>query len=130
MYVLYIFNRRSSKVPEVRPLGHRGGAAMRQPSAGRPQPSARHVLPEFTERTSRGFRTMDPYSKLLSERVILLGAPIDDTSANDVMAQLVHLEYAAPDQDIQLYINSPGGSYTAMTALYDTMQYVGCDIQT
>lgn len=92
--------------------------------------AARHVLPEFTERTSQGTRTVDPYSKLLSERVILLGTPIDDTSANDVMAQLIQLEHAAPDQDIQLYINSPGGSVTAMAAVYDTMQFITCDIQT
>jgi ATP-dependent Clp protease protease subunit len=93
-------------------------------------PTGRYVLPEFTERTSQGLRTMDPYSKLLSERVVFLGAPLDDTSANDVMAQLVHLEHAGPGQDIQLYINSPGGSFTAMTAVYDTMRYIACDIQT
>jgi ATP-dependent Clp protease, protease subunit len=91
---------------------------------------ARYVLPEFTERTSRGTRTMDPYAKLLAERVVFLGAPVDETSANDVMAQLLHLEHAAPEQDIQLYLNSPGGSYPAMTALYDTMRYINCDIQT
>ena len=92
--------------------------------------SARHVLPEFTERTSSGTKTMDPYSKLLEERIVFLGTPIDDTSANDVMAQFMHLEYQAPDQDISLYINSPGGSFTAMSAIYDTMQYVGCDVET
>ncbi|GAU70480.1 ATP-dependent Clp protease proteolytic subunit [Streptomyces sp. NBRC 110611] len=95
-----------------------------------PQPTARYVLPEFTERTSDGTRTMDPYSKLLSERIIFLGTPIDDASANDVMAQLIHLEHAAPGQDIQLYINSPGGSFTAMTAIYDTMRFVTCEVQT
>ncbi|MGW1750613.1 ATP-dependent Clp protease proteolytic subunit [Streptomyces sp. NPDC002092] len=94
------------------------------------RPSARYVLPEFTERTSSGTKTMDPYSKLLEERIVFLGAPIDDTSANDVMAQFMHLEYQAPDQDISLYINSPGGSFTAMSAIYDTMQYVGCDVET
>ena len=94
------------------------------------RPTARHVLPEFSERTSNGMRTMDPYSKLLQERIIILGTPIDDTSANDVMAQLVQLESAAPDQDINLYINSPGGSFTAMTAIYDTMQFVTCDVAT
>ncbi|OKI01977.1 ATP-dependent Clp protease proteolytic subunit [Streptomyces sp. CB02923] len=93
-------------------------------------PQARHVLPEFTERTSHGARTMDPYSKLLSERIIFLGTPVDDTSANDVIAQLMHLDYDAPDRDISLYINSPGGSFTAMSAIYDTMQFVGCDIET
>ncbi|WP_329143170.1 ATP-dependent Clp protease proteolytic subunit [Streptomyces sp. NBC_01456] len=93
-------------------------------------PTARYVLPEFTERTSQGTRTMDPYSKLLSERIIFLGTPVDDASANDVMAQLIHLEHAAPEQDISLYINSPGGSFTAMTAIYDTMNFVSCDVQT
>lgn len=94
------------------------------------QPTARYVLPEFTERTSVGVRTMDPYSKLLEQRIIFLGTPIDDTSANDLMAQFMHLEHAAPDQDISLYINSPGGSFTAMTAVYDTMRFVTCDIET
>ncbi|MFP3986173.1 ATP-dependent Clp protease proteolytic subunit [Streptomyces sp. E11-3] len=94
------------------------------------RPSARHVLPEFTERTSVGQRTMDPYAKLLEERIVFLGTPIDDTSANDVMAQFMHLEHAAPDRDISLYINSPGGSFSAMTAIYDTMQFVTCEVET
>lgn len=94
------------------------------------RPSGRYVLPEFTERTSSGSRTLDPYSKLLEERIVFLGTPIDDISANDVMAQFMYLEYQAPDQDISLYINSPGGSFSAMTALYDTMRYVGCDVAT
>ncbi|MFD9218121.1 ATP-dependent Clp protease proteolytic subunit [Streptomyces sp. NPDC059544] len=94
------------------------------------RPSARHVLPEFTERTSDGQRTLDPYAKLLDERIVFLGAPVDATSANDVIAQLLYLEYAAPDQDISLYINSPGGSISAMSAIYDTMQTVTCDIST
>jgi ATP-dependent Clp protease protease subunit len=93
-------------------------------------PSARYVLPEFTERTAVGHRTLDPYSKLLDERIVFLGTPIDDTSANDVMAQFMHLEYLAPDRDISLYINSPGGSFSAMTAIYDTMQFVTCDVET
>ncbi|GAA4656698.1 ATP-dependent Clp protease proteolytic subunit [Streptomyces buecherae] len=94
------------------------------------RPTARYVLPEFTERTSTGVRTMDPYSKLLEQRIIFLGTPIDDTSANDLMAQFMYLEHAAPEQDISLYINSPGGSFTAMTAVYDTMRFVTCDIET
>ena len=93
-------------------------------------PTARYVLPELSERTSNGTRTLDPYSKLLDERIIFLGTQVDDTAANDVMAQLIHLESAAPDRDISLYINSPGGSFTAMSAIYDTMQYVSCDIET
>ncbi|TJZ59283.1 ATP-dependent Clp protease proteolytic subunit [Streptomyces piniterrae] len=94
------------------------------------RPTARYVLPEFTERTSDGIRTLDPYSKLLSERIVFLGTPIDDASANDVMAQLIHLEHAAPEQDIALYINSPGGSFTSMTAIYDTMRFISCDVST
>ncbi|MET9484880.1 ATP-dependent Clp protease proteolytic subunit [Streptomyces sp. NPDC006638] len=95
-----------------------------------PGPSARYVLPEFSERTSNGTRTLDPYSKLFEERIIFLGTPVDDTAVNDVIAQFLHLEYAAPDRDICLYINSPGGTIGAMTALYDTMRTVGCDVQT
>ncbi|MGW7571024.1 ATP-dependent Clp protease proteolytic subunit [Streptomyces tendae] len=94
------------------------------------RPSARHVLPEFTERTSAGIRTSDPYSKLLQERIVFLGTPIDETSANDVTAQLLYLEHQAPDRDIELYVNSPGGSFTAMTAIYDTMRHVACDVAT
>ncbi|MFJ8141799.1 ATP-dependent Clp protease proteolytic subunit [Streptomyces sp. NPDC096013] len=94
------------------------------------RPSARYVLPEFTERTSSGHRTLDPYSKLLEERIVFLGTPIDDIAANDVMAQFMHLEYQAPDRDISLYINSPGGSFTAMSAIYDTLRFVSCDVET
>ncbi|MER6350298.1 ATP-dependent Clp protease proteolytic subunit [Streptomyces sp. NPDC001634] len=94
------------------------------------RPTARHVLPEFTERTGYGHRTLDPYAKLLDERIVFLGTPVDDMSANDVMAQFMHLEYLDPDRDISLYINSPGGSFSAMTAIYDTMQYVSCDVET
>ncbi|MFF1477937.1 ATP-dependent Clp protease proteolytic subunit [Streptomyces sp. NPDC058301] len=92
--------------------------------------SARYVLPEFSERTATGVRTLDPYSKLLEERIVFLGTPVDDTAANDVMAQFMHLEHADPDRDISLYINSPGGSLTAMTAIYDTMRYITCDVET
>lgn len=91
---------------------------------------ARHLLPTLVERTSRGEVTMDPYSKLLSDRIVFLGAPIDDTVANDVMAQFLYLEYDNPDRDISLFINSPGGSVTAMMAIYDTMRYVTADVQT
>ncbi|MCX4552486.1 ATP-dependent Clp protease proteolytic subunit [Streptomyces sp. NBC_01387] len=94
------------------------------------RPSARHVLPEFTERTSSGSRTLDPYSKLLGERIVFLGTAVDDTAVNDAIAQFLYLEYDSPDQDISLYINSPGGPVDAMTALYDTMQAVSCDIAT
>ncbi|MFH8581425.1 ATP-dependent Clp protease proteolytic subunit [Streptomyces zaomyceticus] len=91
---------------------------------------ARHVLPSFTERTSYGTRTLDPYSKLLESRIVFLGTPIDETSANDVVAQLLYLDHAAPDQDVSLYINSPGGSITAMTAIYDTIRSLHCDVET
>ncbi|MFI7412743.1 ATP-dependent Clp protease proteolytic subunit [Streptomyces sp. NPDC049627] len=94
------------------------------------RPSARYVLPEFTERTSSGTKTQDPYSKLLEERIVFLGTQVDETSANDVMAQFMYLEHKEPDRDISLYINSPGGSFSAMTAIYDTMQYVTCDVET
>ncbi|MFF5253490.1 ATP-dependent Clp protease proteolytic subunit [Streptomyces leeuwenhoekii] len=94
------------------------------------RPTARHVLPEFTERTGSGQRTMDPYTKLLEERIVFLGTPIDQVSANDVIAQFMYLEHQAPDRDIALYINSPGGSFDAMSAIYDTMRYVTCDVET
>ncbi|GGO78319.1 ATP-dependent Clp protease proteolytic subunit [Nonomuraea cavernae] len=92
--------------------------------------SGRYVLPSFTERTSYGIKEMNPYNKLFEDRVIFLGTPIDDTSANDVMAQLLTLESIDPDQDINIYINSPGGSFTAMAAIYDTMQFVRPEIHT
>ncbi len=93
-------------------------------------PSSRYILPTFTERTTYGFKELSPYTKLFEERIIFLGAPIDDTSANDVMAQLLTLESMDPDRDIFIYINSPGGSFTALTAIYDTMQFVRPEIQT
>ncbi|MEV0590759.1 ATP-dependent Clp protease proteolytic subunit [Nonomuraea cavernae] len=92
--------------------------------------SGRYVLPSFTERTSYGIKEMNPYNKLFEDRVIFLGTPIDDTAANDVMAQLLTLESIDPDQDINIYINSPGGSFTAMAAIYDTMQFVRPEIHT
>jgi ATP-dependent Clp protease, protease subunit len=94
------------------------------------QPSARYVLPVIEERTSYGFKRLDPYTKLFEERIIFLGQAIDDTIANDVMAQLLTLESMDPDRDILLYINSPGGSFTALTAIYDTMQFVKPQVQT
>lgn len=94
------------------------------------QPQSRYILPSFVERTAQGFREFNPYNKLFEERIIFLGVQIDDASADDVMAQLLCLESMDPDRDISIYINSPGGSYTAMTAIYDTMQFVKPDIQT
>ncbi|MCX6404520.1 MAG: ATP-dependent Clp protease proteolytic subunit [Actinobacteria bacterium] len=93
-------------------------------------PQARYVLPSYIERTPQGIREYNPYNKLFEERIIFLGVQIDDASADDVMAQLLVLESLDPERDIQIYINSPGGSYTAMTAIYDTMQFVKCDVQT
>ena len=91
---------------------------------------SRYVLPSFVERTNYGIKESNPYNKLFEERIIFLGAPIDDVVANDVMAQLIVLESTDPDRDIQIYINSPGGSFTALTAIYDTMQYIRPAIQT
>jgi len=93
-------------------------------------PSSRYVLPQFEERTAYGFKRQDPYAKLFEDRIIFLGVQIDDASADDIMAQLLVLESQDPDRDIEMYINSPGGSFTAMTAIYDTMQYVRPQIQT
>ena len=93
-------------------------------------PSARYVLPSFVERTSYGVKESNPYNKLFEERIIFLGVQIDDASANDVMAQLLCLESADPDREISMYINSPGGSFTTLMAIYDTMQFIRPDIQT
>jgi ATP-dependent Clp protease, protease subunit len=90
----------------------------------------RYVLPSFVERTSYGVKESNPYNKMFEDRIIFLGVQVDDASANDVMAQLLTLESTDPDRDITMYINSPGGSFTAMTAIYDTMQYVRPDIIT
>ena len=89
-----------------------------------------YTIPIVIEQTSRGERSFDIYSRLLKERIIFLGTPIDDGVANVVMAQLLHLESEDPDRDISIYINSPGGSFTALTAIYDTMQFVKPEIQT
>jgi ATP-dependent Clp protease protease subunit len=88
------------------------------------------VLPSFIERTSYGVKESNPYNKLFEERIVFLGVQIDDASANDVMAQLLVLESTDPDRDILIYINSPGGSFTSLMAIYDTMQFVRPDIQT
>lgn len=93
-------------------------------------PGSRYILPQFEERTAYGYKRQDPYNKLFEDRVIFLGVQVDDASADDVMAQLLVLESQDPDRDIVMYINSPGGSFTAMTAIYDTMQYVSPQIQT
>ena len=90
----------------------------------------RYVLPTIEEKTSYGYKRLDPYTKLFEERIIFVGQGIDDTVANDVMAQLLTLESMDPDRDIMMYINSPGGSFTALTAIYDTMQFIRPDVMT
>lgn len=95
-----------------------------------PQPTSRYILPQFEERTSYGMKRQDPYTKLFEDRIIFLGVQVDDASADDIIAQLIVLESQDPDRDILMYINSPGGSFTALTAIYDTMQYIRPDVQT
>ena len=90
----------------------------------------RLVIPYVTEQSPRGERTMDIYSRLLVDRIIFLGTPVDDQIANIVMAQLLHLESEDPEQDVNIYINSPGGSVTAGLAIYDTMRFIRCDVAT
>ncbi|MGO1560960.1 MAG: ATP-dependent Clp protease proteolytic subunit [Actinomycetaceae bacterium] len=115
------------------------GRAGFQPNASGPQvpggvapvgPSSRYILPQFEERTAYGYKRQDPYAKLFEDRIIFLGVQVDDASADDVMAQLLVLESQDPDGVITMYINSPGGSFTALTAIYDTMQYIKPEIQT
>ena len=89
-----------------------------------------YYIPNVTETTSRGERTYDLFSRLLKENIIFLGTPIDDTIANLICAQLIHLESENPDRDINIYINSPGGDITALFAIYDTMQFIKNDIAT
>jgi len=89
-----------------------------------------YYIPQWEERTSYGFRRIDPYAKLFEDRIIFLGTPISDDIANAVMAQLLCLESMDPDRDIQIYINSPGGSFTALTAIYDTMKFIKPDVAT
>ncbi|MEJ5998348.1 ATP-dependent Clp protease proteolytic subunit [Corynebacterium sp. H130] len=93
-------------------------------------PTSRYVLPQFVEQSAYGTKTTDPYNKLFEERIIFLANQVDDVTANDIMAQLLVLEGMDPDRDITMYINSPGGSFTSLMAIYDTMQYVRPDVQT
>jgi len=94
------------------------------------QPAYNYLVPTVVEQTNRGERAFDLYSRLLKDNIIFLGTPIDDTIANLVCAQLLHLESENPDKDINIYINSPGGDITALFAIYDTMRYVKADITT
>ncbi|WKR22257.1 ATP-dependent Clp protease proteolytic subunit [Actinomyces israelii] len=108
-------------------------AAARQMGAAAqagPLPQSRYVLPQFEERTAYGFKRQDPYAKLFEDRIVFMGVQIDDASADDIMAQLLVLESQDPDGQITMYINSPGGSFTALTAIYDTMQYIKPQVQT
>lgn len=93
-------------------------------------PQSRYILPSFVEHSTYGAKESNPYNKLFEERIIFLGNQVDDVSANDIMAQLLVLEGLDPDRDITMYINSPGGSFTSLMAIYDTMQYVRPDVAT
>ena len=94
------------------------------------EPIRNYLVPTVIEQTNRGERAFDIYSRLLKERIIFLGTPIDDTISNLMIAQLLHLESEDPDKDISVYVNSPGGEITALFAIYDTMQYIKPDAQT
>jgi len=111
----------SSKIPGLEAAGRASDLA---------SPSMNYYIPQWEERTSYGVRRIDPYTKLFEDRIIFLGTPISDDVSNAVMSQLLVLESMDPDRDIILYINSPGGSFTALTAIYDTMRFVKPDIQT
>jgi ATP-dependent Clp protease protease subunit len=102
------------------------------PSAvGQPfSPTMDYYIPQWEERTSYGMRRIDPYTKLFEDRIIFLGTPISDDIANAVMAQLLCLQQMDAERDIEIYINSPGGSFTALTAIYDTMRYIKPDVRT
>src|SRR6185312_12323695 len=94
------------------------------------QPVHNYLVPTVVEQTSRGERGYDIYSRLLKDRIVFLGTPIDDNVANLIMAQLLHLESEDPDKDISLYINSPGGEITGLFAVYDTMKFIKCEVST
>ncbi len=111
-------------------FGQGGAPSSRAEFPGGAAPGARYILPSFEERTAYGYKRQDPYAKLFEDRIVFLGVQVDDASADDIMAQLLVLESQDPDRDIVMYINSPGGSFTAMTAIYDTMQYIRPQIQT
>jgi ATP-dependent Clp protease protease subunit len=117
-------------VTQPQPPGKLSGHLPAGPQGTYRMPESRYVLPSFVERTSYGIKESNPYNKLFEERIIFLGVQIDDASANDVMAQLICLEGSDPDRDITMYINSPGGSFTSLMAIYDTMQYLRPDIST
>lgn len=117
------FDAIARQIPGSLPAGMPHGGATNVPQS-------RYVFPTFEERTAYGYKRQDPYAKLFEDRIVFLGVQVDDASADDVMAQLLVLESMDTDSQITMYINSPGGSFTAMTAIYDTMQYVRPHIQT
>ena len=94
------------------------------------QPRMDYIIPQWEERTSYGVRRVDPYTKLFEERIIFLGTPITDEIANAVMSQLLCLQSMDAERQVSIYLNSPGGSFTALTAIYDTMNYIKPDVQT
>jgi ATP-dependent Clp protease protease subunit len=105
--------------------------AVDQHAVGQPfSPTMDYYIPQWEERTSYGMRRIDPYTKLFEDRIIFLGTPISDDIANAVMAQLLCLQQMDAERDIEIYINSPGGSFTALTAIYDTMRYIKPDVRT
>jgi ATP-dependent Clp protease, protease subunit len=105
--------------------------ALNQSATGQPfSPTMDYYIPQWEERTSYGMRRIDPYTKLFEDRIIFLGTPISDDIANAVMAQLLCLQQMDAERDIEIYINSPGGSFTALTAIYDTMRYIKPDVRT
>jgi len=109
-----------SRAPQFAPEG----------DGGRFVPTMDYYIPQWEERTSYGMRRIDPYTKLFEDRIIFLGTPISDDIANAVMAQLLCLQQMDAERDIEIYINSPGGSFTALTAIYDTMRYIKPDVRT
>ena len=116
----------TSSRPYFEAVARQTGAAAQAGSL----PQSRYVLPQFEERTAYGFKRQDPYAKLFEDRIVFMGVQVDDASADDIMAQLLVLESQDPDGLITMYINSPGGSFTALTATYDTMQYIKPQVQT
>ena len=102
----------------------------RKTSGSLPQPAMSYIIPTVVEQTHRGERGWDIYSRLLKDRIVFLGTPVDDMVANTIIAQMLFLESEDPDKDIMLYINSPGGMVTAGLAIYDTMQYIRCEVAT
>ncbi len=114
----------------MHPLLNQRQLLNQQPLHPQTAPSAEYFIPQWEERTSYGVRRIDPFAKLFEDRIIFLGTPISDDIANAVMAQLLCLQSMDNERDISIYINSPGGSFTALTAIYDTLRYLKPDVQT